>query len=464
MAGGALPTTPTAASAQPSPDTPHRSPPRLSVASPTVAGRGPRLGLGSTGLRVPARTPPGDMSRKTSTAGYGVEGPWTHSAPSPALLARALVAGRHPPTHRPGPHPGLLAHWPSSLHTPRHERTTPTQPLRLHPAGLTGASAGHGGVSAFEFGNVAAPCLSARHRVPPRPRTDQATQLALACTRYNVAARWPAFPGRSGTAGALSWSWSRSRLFGCHAGFAPAVTGPALALGSWPTAWPSAVSDRRCTPRSPLARVERRGSSVGIWRRCRASATGRHAIRPAVELESHRARRLLWSVVLALMDCDGAGGVMANPQAVHGNRARRGADVAPVRRCRAAAHARETQRACYIGRASRSMIQATNFNVRTSASRTGLTLLPPPWVLSRSRCPRFGQGGSSSCGSARGIGVGKGGFLRRRLVFPAWTVRSRIGSGGSVEVSTRLHACLSYTSSRCPAHSPSTSAKQANNR
>jgi hypothetical protein len=171
------------------------------------------------------------------------------------------------------------------------------QPLRLRIRPVLTGRLGRLmiGVSAFEFGNVAATLLILRasELLAPGRGQDRATQLALGLyVAYNLAATLASIPaGRLGTAGAPSWSWSSGSP--CSAWLMPASppAPPACSLlrrGSWPPGWPSAVWRRPSTPRSlPWPRPSCGGRRSGCWRRCRASATWPPAPSPACSGRPH---------------------------------------------------------------------------------------------------------------------------------------------------------------------------------
>jgi hypothetical protein len=181
--------------------------------------------------------------------------------------------------------PGLLAAAAivyAIRHAPRAEHRE-RQPLRLRVRPVLVGRLGRlmVGVSAFEFGNVAATLLILRatELLAPGRGQDRATQLALGLyVAYNVAAPWPAsLPASSVTVEAPSWSWPSARP--CSGW--PMLASPPAAPASWP--WPPgssplgsrlAVWRRPSMPQSPLSpRLSSAGRRLGCWRRCRASAT-----------------------------------------------------------------------------------------------------------------------------------------------------------------------------------------------
>jgi MFS family permease len=127
------------------------------------------------------------------------------------------------------------------------------------------------GVSAFEFGNVAATLLILRasELLAPGRNQDRATQLALGLyVAYNVAATLVSIPaGRFGDRrGAVLVLVLGVTLFGlAYAGFA---VGPAsvLALAPWSSlpGWPSAVETAEHAAMAALAPVGVRGSAFGL--------------------------------------------------------------------------------------------------------------------------------------------------------------------------------------------------------
>ena len=145
------------------------------------------------------------------------------------------------------------------------------------------------GVSAFEFGNVAATLLILRASELLAPGRDQnwATQLALGLyVAYNLAATLASVPAgrlgdRRGTVLVLALGVG---LFGlAYAGFA---AGPAsvLALAPWFIAAGIAIGCVETAEHAAvaaLAPVELRGSAFGLLRPCRASATWPPAPSPA---------------------------------------------------------------------------------------------------------------------------------------------------------------------------------------
>ena len=189
--------------------------------------------------------------------------------------------------------PGLLAALAivyAIRHAPRAEHRE-RQPLRLRIRPVLAGRLGRlmVGVSALEFGNVAATLLILRASELLAPGRDQgrATQLALGLyVAYNLAATAASIPaGRLGDRrGAVVVLVVGVGLFGlAYAGFA---AGPgsvlALAPGSSPPGSPSAVSRRPSTPPSrPWRRWSCGGRRSGCWPRCRASATWPPAPSPA---------------------------------------------------------------------------------------------------------------------------------------------------------------------------------------
>ena len=227
------------------------------------------------GLRVPARNALlADIVPATVYGrALGSSGPWTTSAPSPARCSpwswsawSALVP--------PLPCRSSLAcwlPWPSSM-------PSVTPPA---PSGVSGNRCGCGfgrswlggwlmvGVSAFEFGNVAATLLILRatELLAPGRSQDRATQLALGLyVAYNLAATVASIPaGRLGDRrGAVLVLLLGVGLFGlAYVGFA-AGGGSVLALAPWFVAAGVAIvcgdgRARRCgRPRA------RRAARIGV--------------------------------------------------------------------------------------------------------------------------------------------------------------------------------------------------------
>jgi MFS family permease len=179
--------------------------------------------------------------------------------------------------------PGLLAAAAivyAIRHAPRTEQRE-HQPLRLRIRPVLTGRLGRlmVGVSAFEFGNVAATLLILRagELLAPGRDQDRATQLALGLyVAYNVAATLASIP-----AGRLGDRRGAVLVLGVGLfGLAYPASPPARPAswpwppGSWPRGWPSAAWRRPNMPPSlPWAPVELRGRPSGCWRRCRASAT-----------------------------------------------------------------------------------------------------------------------------------------------------------------------------------------------
>jgi hypothetical protein len=167
-------------------------------------------------------------------------------------------------------------------HTPRAEKRE-RQPLRLRVRPVLVGRLGRLmiGVSAFEFGNVAATLLILRatELLAPGHSQDRATQLALGLyVAYNVAATLASVPaGQLSDRKAPSWSWpSASDCSGW-----PTPASPPAPPASWPWRPGSlplgsrlAVWRRPSMPLSPLwPRPSCVGRRLGCWRQCRASAT-----------------------------------------------------------------------------------------------------------------------------------------------------------------------------------------------
>jgi MFS family permease len=189
--------------------------------------------------------------------------------------------------------PGLLAALAivyAIRHAPRAERRE-RQPLRLQVRPVLTGRLGRlmVGVSAFEFGNVAATLLILRatELLAPGRGQDRATQLALGLyVAYNLAATLASIPaGRRGDRrGAVLVLVVGVGLFGlAYVGFAPVP--PACwpwRPGSSPPGSPSAVWRRPSMLRwRPWPRWSCVGRRSGCWRRCRASATWPPAPSPA---------------------------------------------------------------------------------------------------------------------------------------------------------------------------------------
>jgi MFS family permease len=181
--------------------------------------------------------------------------------------------------------PGLLAAAAivyAIRHAPRTEQRE-HQPLRLRIRPVLTGRLGRlmVGVSAFEFGNVAATLLILRagELLAPGRDQDRATQLALGLyVAYNVAATLASIPaGRLGDRrGAVLVLVLGVGLFGLAYPASPPARPASWPWppGSWPRGWPSAAWRRPNMPPSlPWAPVELRGRPSGCWRRCRASAT-----------------------------------------------------------------------------------------------------------------------------------------------------------------------------------------------
>jgi MFS family permease len=199
--------------------------------------------------------------------------------------------------------PGLLAAAAivyAIRHAPRAEERE-RQPLRLRVRPVLTGRLGRlmVGVSAFEFGNVAATLLILRasELLAPGGGQDRATQLALGLyVAYNLAATVASIPaGRLGDRrGAVLVLVLGVGLFGlAYAGFAAGGTSVlALAPCFVAAGWPSGVWIRPSTPRSPSwRRSSCVGRRSGCWLRCRASATWPPAPSPAC---SGRWPRLGW--------------------------------------------------------------------------------------------------------------------------------------------------------------------------
>ena len=125
------------------------------------------------------------------------------------------------------------------------------------------------GVSAFEFGNVAATLLILRASELLAPGRDQnrATQLALGLyVAYNLAATVPASrPVGWGTGAAPSWSWPSA--WGCLASLCRLAAGPASILAPWFVAAGIAIGCVETAEHAAvaaLAPVELRGSAFGL--------------------------------------------------------------------------------------------------------------------------------------------------------------------------------------------------------
>jgi MFS family permease len=189
--------------------------------------------------------------------------------------------------------PGLLAALAivyAIRHTPRAEQRE-RQPLRLRIRPVLTGRLGRlmVGVSAFEFGNVAATLLILRasELLAPGRSQDRATQLALGLyVAYNVAATVASIPaGRLGDRrGAVLVLTLGVVLFGLAMPASPPARLPSSPWppGSSPPASPSAVWRRPSTPPSPpWRRWSCAGRRSGCWRRCKASATWPPAPAPA---------------------------------------------------------------------------------------------------------------------------------------------------------------------------------------
>jgi MFS family permease len=222
--------------------------------------------------------------------------------------------------------PGLLAALAivyAIRHAPRAEQRQ-RQPLRLRIRPVLTGRLGRlmVGVSAFEFGNVAATLLILRasELLAPGRDQDRATQLALGL--YVAAATVASIPaGRLGDRrGAVLVLAVGVGLFGlAYAGFAAGPSSvPALApwfvtagvgIGCVETAEHAAVA--------ALAPGELRGRRSGCWRRCRASATWPPAPSPACSGRSPRERvafaYLVAWMLLALVGLLAAGRRPAGP-------------------------------------------------------------------------------------------------------------------------------------------------------
>jgi predicted MFS family arabinose efflux permease len=193
--------------------------------------------------------------------------------------------------------PGLLAALAivyAIRHAPRAEQRE-RQPLRLRIRPVLTGRLGRlmVGVSAFEFGNVAATLLILRatELLAPGHDQDRATQLALGLyVAYNVAATVASVPaGRLGDRrGAVLVLALGVGLFG-----SPMPASPPAGQASWPwppgsslPGWPSAVSRRPSTP--PLR----------LWRRssCGGSAFGLlAAVQSFGNLAASAIAGLLWT-------------------------------------------------------------------------------------------------------------------------------------------------------------------------
>src|SRR4029453_1776091 len=172
--------------------------------------------------------------------------------------------------------PGLLAAVAivyAIRHAPRAEQRE-RQPLRLRVRPVLAGRLGRlmVGVSAFEFGNVAATLLILRasELLPPGRNQDRATQLALGLyVAYNVAATLASVPaGRLGDRrGAVLVLVLGVGLFGLgYAGFAADATS-VLALAPWFLAAGVAigcVETAETAPGPPLAPAARGGSAFGL--------------------------------------------------------------------------------------------------------------------------------------------------------------------------------------------------------
>jgi MFS family permease len=181
--------------------------------------------------------------------------------------------------------PGLLAALAivyAIRHAPRAEERE-RQPLRLRIRPVLTGRLGRlmVGVSAFEFGNVAATLLILRatELLAPGRTQDRATQLALGLyVAYNLAATLASVPaGRLGDRRAPSWSWSSGSP--CSGWPMPASPPAPPASSPWPPGssppeWRSGAWRRRSMPPwRPWPRSSCGGRRSGCWRRCRASAT-----------------------------------------------------------------------------------------------------------------------------------------------------------------------------------------------
>jgi hypothetical protein len=231
--------------------------------------------------RLAGRGPPGRRLGRPRAARPRPQRPAGRHRPPrrvrPGLWVRADHGqpGRHrrPPARtRPGRHPhrialsiiqGLLAALAivyAIRHAPRAEQRE-RQPLRLRIRPVLTGRLGRlmVGVSAFEFGNVAATLLILRasELLAPGRDQDRATQLALALyVAYNLAATLASLPaGRLGdrrgavlvlVLGVVLFGWPMPALPP-----APPASSP-WPPGSSPPGWPSAVSRRPSMPRSPL--------------------------------------------------------------------------------------------------------------------------------------------------------------------------------------------------------------------
>ena len=189
--------------------------------------------------------------------------------------------------------PGLLAALAivyAIRHAPRAEERE-RQPLRLRIRPVLTGRLGRlmVGVSAFEFGNVAATLLILRasELLAPGRGQDRATQLALGLyVAYNLAATLASVPaGRLGDRrGAVLVLASASRCSGWPMPASPPAppTSWPWRPGSWPPGSPSAVWRRPSTPPwPPWPRSSCAGRRSGCWPRSRASATWPPAPSPA---------------------------------------------------------------------------------------------------------------------------------------------------------------------------------------
>jgi MFS family permease len=232
------------------------------------------------GLRVPARNAPLADIVPASVYGraYGFKRAMDNlgAIAGPPARPRSGRPGRHPHRHRPVRHPrpaGRPGHRLRHPPRPRAEERD-RQPLRLRIRPVLTGRLGRlmVGVSAFEFGNVAATLLILRatQLLAPGRSQDRATQLALGLyVAYNVAATLASVPaGRLGDRrGAVLVLVLGVALFGlAYAGFA---AGPAsvLALAPWFVAARVAIGCVETAEHAAvaaLAPAELRGSAFGL--------------------------------------------------------------------------------------------------------------------------------------------------------------------------------------------------------
>jgi MFS family permease len=189
--------------------------------------------------------------------------------------------------------PGLLAALAivyAIRHTSRAEQHQ-RQPLRLRVRAMLTGRLGRllVGVSAFEFGNVAATLLILRgtQLLAPGRSQDRATQLAIGLyVAYNLAATLASVPaGRLGDRRGAGAGPGRGRR-AVRSGLRRLRRRRHQRSGAGAVVRGGRGGDRLCGDRraaavAALAPAALRGSALGRWRRCRASATWPPAPSPA---------------------------------------------------------------------------------------------------------------------------------------------------------------------------------------